>query len=121
MTELLDASTEGRIQPGSAATTVEPVPSGSAPQAVTESGLSARCRPLLRPTAYYLSSRVIVFAVAIVMSAIYPKLRVLQTLGSIWDGRWYLKIAQYGYPHHLVYEGNGSRWAFFPAFPAAVR
>ena len=42
-------------------------------------------------------------------------------MGSLWDGRWYLSIAQHGYPHQLINEGDGSRWAFFPAFPAAVR
>jgi hypothetical protein len=30
-------------------------------------------------------------------------------------------IAQDGYPHRLFQEGDGSRWAFFPAFPAAIR
>ena len=55
------------------------------------------------------------------MAVIYPKLRVGQVFGSVWDGRWYLTIAQHGYPHHLVNEGDGSRWAFFPAFPGAVQ
>jgi hypothetical protein len=51
----------------------------------------------------------------------FPRLRIVQTLGSVWDGRWYLMIAQHGYPDHLLNEGNGSRWAFFPAFPIAIR
>ena len=42
-------------------------------------------------------------------------------MGTAFDGRWYLKIAQSGYPHRLYQEGQGSRWAFFPGFPAAVR
>ena len=73
-------------------------------------------RRLLRPRRGWWSS-----AVGIVMAVIYPKLRVGQVFGSVWDGRWYLTIAQHGYPHHLVNEGDGSRWAFFPAFPGAVR
>ena len=80
-----------------------------------------RCRPLLRPTAYYLLSRAAVFATALVATSFIPKLRIVQTMGSAFDGRWYLKIAQSGYPHRLYQEGQGSRWAFFPGFPAAVR
>ena len=45
----------------------------------------------------------------------------MQTMGTAFDGRWYLKIAQHGYPDRLYQEGQGSRWAFFPGFPAAVR
>ena len=57
----------------------------------------------------------------VALAALHPKVRIVQTLGSILDGHWYLLIAQHGYPHHLVNEGDGSRWAFFPAFPVAVR
>jgi hypothetical protein len=42
-------------------------------------------------------------------------------MGTAFDGRWYLKIAQHGYPIRLYQEGQGSRWAFFPGFPAAIR
>ena len=83
--------------------------------------LATRCRPLLRPTAYYLLSRAAVFAAALVAGSFIPKLRIVQTMGTAFDGRWYLKIAQSGYPHRLYQEGQGSRWAFFPGFPAAVR
>ncbi len=48
-------------------------------------------------------------------------LNPVPTMGSVFDGRWYLMIARSGYPHRLFNEGDGSRWAFFPAFPAAVR
>ena len=120
MTDLMDAQAAG-LQPGR-----EPGPGGTAPgevrsQPIAATGLAARCRPLLRPAGYFVASRVVVFAVGIVMAVIYPKLRLGQVFGSVWDGRWYLTIAQHGYPHHLVNEGDGSRWAFFPAFPGAVR
>lgn len=46
---------------------------------------------------------------------------MFHAMGTVWDGRWYLSIAQHGYPHRLFNEGDGSRWAFFPGFPAAVR
>jgi hypothetical protein len=120
MTDLMDAQAVG-LQPGRA-----PGPGGTAPgedrsPPIAATGLAARCRPLLRPAGYFVASRVMVFAVGIVMGVIYPKLRLGQVFGSVWDGRWYLTIAQHGYPHHLVNEGDGSRWAFFPAFPGAVR
>ena len=83
--------------------------------------LVPRGRPLLRPAAYYLLSRVAVMGAALIATSIIPRLRVIHALGSIWDGRWYLLIAQHGYPHHLFNEGDGSRWAFFPGFPLAVR
>jgi hypothetical protein len=75
----------------------------------------------VRPAAYYVASRIVVLVAALVAAAMYPRLRIVQTMGSLWDGRWYLEIAQHGYPHQLVNEGDGSRWAFFPAFPTAVR
>ena len=80
-----------------------------------------RWRLLLRPTRYYLYSRLVVFASAFVAGAMFPALNPLRSLGSIWDGKWYLLIAQHGYPHRMYQEGLGSRWAFFPAFPAAIR
>lgn len=83
--------------------------------------LARRGRPLLRPAAYYLLSRFAVCIAALVATSFIPKLRLLQTMGGAFDGRWYLKIAQQGYPDHLYQEGQGSRWAFFPGFPAAVR
>jgi hypothetical protein len=83
--------------------------------------LAARGRPLLRPAGYYVLSRIAVFGAALMARSMFPRLRVLQTMGSVWDGRWYLMIAQHGYPHHLVDEGDGNRWAFFPAFPGAIR
>ncbi len=83
--------------------------------------LAARGRPLLRPACYYLLSRIAVLGAALIARSMFHRLRVVQTMGSVWDGRWYLMIAQHGYPHHLVSEGDGNRWAFFPAFPAAIR
>ena len=83
--------------------------------------LVARGRPLLRPACYFLLSRLAVLAAALIATSMFPRLRVFHAMGTVWDGRWYLSIAQHGYPHHLFNEGDGSRWAFFPGFPAAVR
>lgn len=81
----------------------------------------ARWRPLLRPVRYYLASRLLVLGSALVAGLLYPSLNIVRSFGSVWDGRWYLAIAQHGYPNHVFQEGQGSRWAFFPAFPAAIR
>jgi Mannosyltransferase (PIG-V) len=83
--------------------------------------LARRGQPLLRPTGYFLVSRAAVLAAAFVVSSTVPRLRFVQSMGTAFDGRWYLKIAQHGYPDRLFQEGQGSRWAFFPGFPAAVR
>ena len=121
MTDLIDAP----ASPPPAATrppeTTAPAPLLPGAQPVGWAALAARGRPLLRPAGYYLLSRIVVVVAALIARSLFPRLRVVQTMGSVWDGRWYLKIAQHGYPHHLVNEGDGSRWAFFPAFPGAVR
>jgi Gpi18-like mannosyltransferase len=114
MTDLIDATTTGTpAETNDDATT----PASLAPA----THASSRWRPLLRPTGYYLASRALVWCAALVAALAYPGLHVVNTLGSIWDGRWYLLIAQHGYPHRMYQEGLGSRWAFFPAFPAAIR
>jgi hypothetical protein len=82
---------------------------------------AARLRPLIRPAAYYLASRVAVLFAALASKWMVPRLHPLQLLGNGWDGAWYTKIAQYGYPHRIFDEAHGSRWAFFPGFPAAIR
>ena len=119
MTDLIDAPAPSAPSAVAGAETTSAA--GSPPQPNAAGVRATRLRPLLRPAAYYVASRVAVLAAALVATTIYPRLRLVQSMGSLWDGRWYLKIAEHGYPHQLVNEGNGSRWAFFPAFPAAVR
>ena len=117
MTDLIDATRDDlAAAPGSALVVTQPAatPAPAPP-------LRTRLRPLLRPSGYYLASRLLVWAAAVVAAVIYPRLDLVRTFGSIWDGRWYLLIAQHGYPHRMYQEGMGTRWAFFPAFPAAIR
>jgi hypothetical protein len=76
---------------------------------------------LARPCGFYLLSRVGVYFAALVSKWLFPTSHPITALGSMWDGRWYLKIAQHGYPAHLIQEGDGSRWAYFPAWPAVIR
>ena len=77
--------------------------------------------PLVRPCGYYLASRVAVLFAALASQWLVPRIHPWRLLGTGWDGSWYTKIAQYGYPHHIFNEDDGSRWAFFPGFPAAIR
>jgi Mannosyltransferase (PIG-V) len=92
-----------------------------APKARDRTAMTALCRPFARPAAYYVASRSLVLCVTVVFALHHRGARIVQTLATNYDGRWYLEIAQHGYPHQLVNEGDGSRWAFFPAFPIAVR
>jgi hypothetical protein len=113
----LDGSGHGLAQatPAARAARTEPTATAGSPPG------AAAWRPLIRPTGYYLWSRLLVFGAAAVAAVLYPRLDVVRTLGSAWDGKWYLLIAQHGYPHRLYQEGMGSRWAFFPAWPAVIR
>jgi hypothetical protein len=86
-----------------------------------QDGPGATLRALIKPSVYYIVSRVAVLFAALAGNWLVPRLRPLHALATAWDGSWYLKIAQHGYPHGLFNEGIGSRWAFFPAFPAAIR
>ena len=84
-------------------------------------------RRLAVPLLAYGASRVITaFAVGLtVMATGTPIHRVL----SVWDGRWYVKIALYGYPATVpqgdFHAGTGrqvqSAVAFFPLYPLLVR
>ena len=121
MTDLIDVPAPPAPLPVTPVAGADPAGPHGRPEPIAATSLTTRLRPLLRPTAYYIASRVAVLTAALAGTTMFPKLRVVQSMGSLWDGRWYLKIAQHGYPHQLINEGDGSRWAFFPAFPTAVR
>ena len=88
---------------------------------------AARVRPLAIPLAAYAASRVVTgLAVALAaFAAGKPADRVLTT----WDGRWYEKIADHGYPISVPQgewaAGTGHRVqseiAFFPLYPLLIR
>jgi hypothetical protein len=121
VTGLIDAPTSPLPADTRRRETADPAPRFRTPRGHAWTELAARARPLLRPTAYYLLSRLAVLGAALIATSMFRKLRLVEAMGSVWDGRWYLMIAQHGYPDRLFNEGVGSRWAFFPAFPAAVR
>src|SRR5579863_834088 len=87
--------------------------------------LTAWIRPLARPVGFYLVSRLAVLFAVLASEWLEPAVRGLRALASDWDGVWYLRIAQYGYPNAVFNEassgGPGSRWTYLPAFPAAIR
>ena len=117
MTDVLDApQAPGTTAPATVAT----YPADARGSGVATAVVARLRSPLWRPAAYYVASRIVILVTALVTGAVLPR-RVVSSFGSVWDGRWYLWIAQHGYPHHLVNEGDGNRWAFFPAFPALVR
>ena len=95
-----------------------------APRAPAASRLA---RPLAVPLGAYAASRVITtFAIGLAaLAAKEPFHRVL----TVWDGRWYLKIAVHGYPTMVpqgdFYAGTGrqvqSAVAFFPLYSLLMR
>jgi hypothetical protein len=118
MTALLPGSARDR------ATTAEVAAAGRAePQTATQvtRPWPRRLRPLIRPAGYFLASRVAILFAALASKWMVPRIHPLTLLGTGWDGAWYTKIAQHGYPHRIFNEADGSRWAFFPGFPTAMR
>jgi hypothetical protein len=68
----------------------------------------------------YLGSRIVGYLAILASTWLEPTLRVKQAY-TAWDGGWYLRIAEHGYPASLAVEDHGNRWAFFPGFPFVIR
>jgi hypothetical protein len=71
----------------------------------------------------YLASRAVVFASLWAASRLVPSIG-LSTMVASWDGGWYLRAAQHGYPATVVSGGgpaSQSTVAFFPLYPLCVR
>jgi hypothetical protein len=94
------------------------VPASSAAEGRSRRG---RLHELSRPCGYYLASRVAVLLAALGAQWFAPHLHLFNAMTTGWDAKWYTLIAQHGYPHHIVDEGHGSRWAYFPAWPLVIR
>lgn len=73
------------------------------------------------PLGVFVASRLVLGMALVASGWLAPSLRLRSVLGASWDAGWYLQIAQHGYPHGIVFSQGGARWAFFPAYPAAVR
>jgi hypothetical protein len=70
--------------------------------------------------AIFIGSRLIGLVAALASTWLEPTLKMSYIFRS-WDGYWYLRIAQHGYPNTVAPENAGNRWAFFPAYPFAIR
>ena len=99
----------------------EPLDTAVEPSVSEEPLRRSRRHALARPCGYYLASRVAVFLAAMGAQWFAPHLHLFSAMTTGWDAKWYTLIAQHGYPHHIIDEGHGSRWAFFPAWPLAIR
>ncbi len=119
MTDVVPAAVTTPAGPTGPASAVDVSTTG--PPSARRAGRAGTLRQLARPACFYLGSRLIVLAVTLTAAAVTRGLHPVHTLGTIFDGRWYVMIAQHGYPHQLYQEGAGSRWAFFPAFPLVIR
>ena len=77
---------------------------------------------LLRPVAVYLLCRALTLA-SLVIADLFTHKGLRGGL-YIWDGRWFIRAAQHGWPGHLPMV-NGhvspSTLAFLPGFPLAIR
>jgi hypothetical protein len=75
------------------------------------------------PLGIFLASRVAVLAAAYAAVLVGPEDSLIDVLGR-WDGAWYLRLAERGYPHAVpVGVGNPaqSTLAFLPGYPLLVR
>ena len=82
----------------------------------------AAARPsslLAHPLRWYLASRLLVLAVAVLAVAVHPGVTASR-LVSAWDAQWYLSILRHGYPSVVPQvAGHAAKTplAFFPLFP----
>lgn len=104
------------------------------------SGWRRSMRPWLFPVAVYLSGRLVDAALIYAATRGQPAPEWVDNgraeppratdpsyweAASNWDGRWYRAIADHGYPVPVPVDEHGqvqrSEWAFYPAYPMAVR
>ncbi len=77
---------------------------------------------LFWPVVAYLTARVATIAVLLIVDLVDHE--SLAGRLSRWDGAWFLRAAEHGWPRHLpMIDGHvaGNTIAFFPAFPLAIR
>lgn len=84
------------------------------------SGLRDRLAPAWErwrfPLAAYLSSRVVYFAIAVLVGLVQHW--SLKSELSNWDGVWYRRLAGLGYPDHVLHVQ--STLGFFPLYPILI-
>ena len=105
------------------------------PRATTLRRLATASPRWVRTLTVYLTSRVWTTVLLLVTSAHQPLARERwwpaphppydAFVGRWWDGWWYGRIAEQGYPPELPYTADGTvamnEWAFFPLYPLLGR
>lgn len=69
------------------------------------------------PAVAYGSSRLLVFVLATLVAVVAHRGLVTQLTG--FDGSWYLRLAEHGYPSHVIH--GKSTLGFLPGYPVAIR
>jgi Mannosyltransferase (PIG-V) len=94
----------------------------TAPQA-PPAPFSRSVRRAWRPLAIYCAARLWMLLALLALVAVHRTTTFFRALAS-WDGGWYLRLAQHGYPHSIPTSGGQttqSTLGFFPLFPLAMR
>jgi Mannosyltransferase (PIG-V) len=78
-----------------------------------------RSFPLREVVKPFVVSRLLSGGLILVMATVAGH-RIARQGFARWDGKWYLAIAQHGYPSVLPHARQ-SVWAFFPLLPATIR
>jgi hypothetical protein len=77
---------------------------------------------LVRPIVIYLISRVVTMGSLAVATLISHT--SISTEIDLWDSKWFIRAAEFGYPSHLPHTHGhvaGNTIAFFPVFPLLIR
>jgi hypothetical protein len=77
---------------------------------------------LVLPLGLYATSRVLTLVAAAFTAGLRPRLTIAKVL-TAWDGAWYLKIVDHGYPSHIPAKDGiavYSQVPFFPLYPGIV-
>jgi hypothetical protein len=105
------------LDPPAPLTDVEPVASGRRSRSRGGSWLSAAARrELLWITGWYLGARVLLVVAALIQAKLGH--HGLLTGFANWDGLWYRRLANHGYPTHVSY--GQTPLGFFPMFPITI-
>jgi hypothetical protein len=117
---------------GSVATATPPIPAdvvsdadprdSGGPEPTPASSARNWPRWLGRPIAIFVASRVITVASLAVATTISHR-SILWEI-NLWDSKWFIRAAEYGWPSHLPHTNGhvaGNTIAFFPLFPLLIR
>jgi hypothetical protein len=78
---------------------------------------AAARRELLWITAWYIGVRVLLIVAALIQEKYWYHTGLLTGFAN-WDGLWYRRLANHGYPHHVSY--GQTPLGFFPMFPMTI-